>query len=757
MFRKSKSVVVCQLSVVSIAIMLCVSSAQAKEAKDTGQKPFKQKAPIIVNGDKVEYFHEQKKVIGNGHISIDYQDVRLTCDRVTVYLDTREAIAEGNVKVTQKDTYLTGDRMNYNFDTKIGRIIDGYVNYVPFYGKSKQVDKMSENQIDIEKGYITTCDLDHPHYRVEAKQVQIYLEDKVIARNIVFYVGNCPILYMPYYVQPIKEESSHMTAMAGHDSDWGYYLLTSMKFDYSDIFKGRYRLDYRTKNGLAEGVDDNYSLPGLGDGTFSFYGTAENDRLAYKPLTREEYKYRIQVRHKWQVTDDTLMTLELNKVRDENFIKYYFYNEFEEQTNQVDNYVSFVQSRPDYNTLFLARVRLDKYFDVVQRLPEYNINIPKYNIKNTPLYYDGNLNAVYLDHAFRNNSSIGPMQKDIDAMRLDAYNKISYPFRVLRSLNIAPFAGVRQTYYSRNRWGDTNVVRGIFDTGFDSSIKFYKVYDVNTNFLDLDIHKLRHIITPTASYSYIPHPTVDPFNLNQFDALDSFNMQNHVLLALENKLQTKRNDISVDLVDFIISTDYLIRSKEQTVNGVDEYKINRFKYVNMQLELTPYPWLYMLSKMRINTNKELPESASIDFVGGKDIERSLAFGYRYANSFDAGSIVDTDTNKTVLNYLTTDAIYRINELWKVRAYWRFNMNRGYIDEQQYTIYRDLHCWEIEFTYDLRPYQDNGTISDQIFWFALRLKAFPNQPLGLRRTYSRTRAGEPGTPGFTEHQTVGVAR
>ena len=99
----------------------------------------------------------------------------------------------------------------------------------------------------------------------------------------------------------------------------------------------------------------------------------------------------------------------------------------------------------------------------------------------------------------------------------------------------------------------------------------------------------------------------------------------------------------------------------------------------------------------------------------------------------------------------------INEFWKARIYWRTNLNKGYLDEQEYTIYRDLHCWILEFTYDLRPYQDNKTITDQIFWFALRLKAFPDQPLGLRRSYSRTRAGEPGDPGFYERQSVGFSR
>jgi hypothetical protein len=210
---------------------------------------------------------------------------------------------------------------------------------------------------------------------------------------------------------------------------------------------------------------------------------------------------------------------------------------------------------------------------------------------------------------------------------------------------------------------------------------------------------------------------------------------------------------SVDLVDFIISTDYFWRMKKDHFANTEE----RFRSVDMQLELTPYPWIYALSKMRINTKKGLPESASIDFVGGKDVERSLAFGYRYEHSFDPTIVANPDTNGNTVNYLTTDIIYRINELWKARVYWRVNMNKGFIDEHEYTIYRDLHCWTIEFTYDVRPYQNNKTIVDQIFWVALRLKAFPDQPIGLRRSYSRTRAGQPGDPGFAERQSVGFSR
>jgi len=724
---------------------------------------MKPKAPIVVNGDKVEYFHEEKKVIGTGNISIDYEDVKLTCKKVTVYLDTREAIAEGDVKIAQKDMYVTGDRMNYNFDKRTGRAIDAYVNYVPFYGKSQDVQKVSEKQTNIERGYITTCDLEKPHYRVQAKQVRIYEEDKVVAKHILFFVGSVPILYLPYWVQPLQEKSTGITTMAGHDSDWGYYALNSLKFDYGELFKGRWRLDYRTKNGIAAGVDDSYKLPGLGEGAVRFYYADEdNPWLSYQPTGRHEGKYRAQVRHKWQMDEDTLFTLEMNKVKDDNFMKYYFEKEWEEQ-RQPDNYLSIITTKPDYTTTFLARVRLDKYYDVVQRLPEYSIDVPQYNIKyngeSSPLYYNMHSSGVYLQKTFRDNSTIGPMQKDQDVIRLDTYNRLNYPMRLFKALNTTPYAAVRQTYYSRNALGRTNIQRGVFSAGVDNSIKFYKIYDINTNALDLDINKLRHIITPMVNFYFINPPTVSSSTLMQFDEVDAIRGQTGVLFYIENKLQTKRGGASVDLVDFILSTDYQFKVQQDTplAYANADYNKERFKSVDMQLELTPYPWIYSLAKMRINTKYALPEWASIDFVGGKEVDRSLAFGYRYERSFDPNIAADPTTNGNIVNYFTSDLIYRLNEFWKARVYWRFNMNKGYLDEQEYTISRDLHCWILEFTYDIRPYQNNGTIADQIFWVALRLKAFPDQPLGLRRSYSRTRAGRPGDPGFVERQSVGVSR
>jgi hypothetical protein len=243
------------------------------------------------------------------------------------------------------------------------------------------------------------------------------------------------------------------------------------------------------------------------------------------------------------------------------------------------------------------------------------------------------------------------------------------------------------------------------------------------------------------------------------DGIDALKDENGIRMAVESRLQTKRAGQSASLAWFMISTDYKFKLKKGVfaMNENSDYKQRKFQSVDMQLELTPYPWLYALSKMRINTKHALPEQASIDFVAGKEEDRSMAFGYRYEKSFNSDVPANTDDGGSTLNYFTADGIYRFNEKWLARVYWRYNMNKGYIDEHQYTISRDLHCWLLDFTYDFRPYEDNKTISTQTFWIALRLKAFPKMPLGIGRSYSRTRAGNPGEAGFLERQSVSAGR
>ena len=716
----------------AIALILSYVSSSALFAEQTTKEivPQPPKEPIVVNGDNVEYFQEKKMVTGAGNVSIKYKDITLTCEKITVYLDTREAIAEGNVKVTQEGAYFTGDRMNYNFETKKGMVLNGYVNAKPFYGKAEEVNKVEgKDEFKLNEGYATTCDLDKPHYRFRAKQIMIYLGDKIVAKHIVMYVKNIPVLYWPYYVQPLTERKSHITIIPGTRSGWGYFALTSYRYYLGDKNCGDLLLDYRTKRGLAEGVNHYYHTNDLGDGAVKMYYTREN-QFVYNDTNPAVTRYRWQVRHEWNMAEntDTVVTLELNKMSDRDVIKDYFYNEYEEIGATPDNYLSFVTQKQDYSTQFLIRPRLDNFLNVTERLPEFDITIPDNNfIKGTNFYYKANASAAYLNNTFDNTINPSVWQKEIGSGRVDAYNQLSYTTKLFRALSVTPYAGVEETYYSCLANGDRNQTRSIFNAGVNNSIKFYKVYDVESNFLGLDIHKLRHVITPTANYYYVHTPTIDPSKLIQFDAIDAIDKQNGVLFGLENRIQTKRLQggemRSVDLATLQINSNYLFRLKK------DSFAMNHDKFdgVQFKLELIPYDWAYLEAELDTDPKTYAMQRSSLDFVTHWKDKWSVAMSERYEN-------VPTGTN----SLLTFDGTYKINEKWKIRVYERYNASKCAFEDQEFTLTRDLHCWIGEFTYS------HGESTDQSVWFVLKLKAFPQTPIGLKQTYSHPRFGEAGT-------------
>ncbi|MFH1339221.1 MAG: putative LPS assembly protein LptD, partial [Candidatus Omnitrophota bacterium] len=117
-------------------------------------------------------------------------------------------------------------------------------------------------------------------------------------------------------------------------------------------------------------------------------------------------------------------------------------------------------------------------------------------------------------------------------------------------VDVSPYLGLRETGYSRDKDGSPIAPRTTFYTGADMSTRFFRVFNVVSDFLGMNINRLRHVITPRVQYSYVHEPTVSPSKLQTFDDIDSINGDNRFTLELENKLQTKREENPVDLAIF---------------------------------------------------------------------------------------------------------------------------------------------------------------------------------------------------------------
>jgi LPS-assembly protein len=708
------------------------------EAKDPEVYPARREDPetdllaaaghsIIVDGDKVEYLQEEGQISAEGNVSIQYGDTVLKCDKITINTKTRIALCEGNVRIEHPRGVLEGEHIRYDLANKEGEIVGADLKAFPWFATAGETGKVGPNEYVLKNGYITTCDEDEPHYHLKAKEIRVFPNDKIIAKNVVYYIGKTPVLWVPYYYQPNIEMKAKVQFVPGLTSDWGYFLLSSWRFHVKGNTKVDIVSDYRTKKGFAFGGNlyydlDDTGIEGLGKGLLRGYFIDQNGFGTYDPSefrdegTEQRWRRRIQWKHRLNFDERTVGIMEFNKLSDEHVLKDYFYNEYEENNPVPPNYISVINTMPNYSFALEAQKRFNDFYTVTQRLPEVKLDIFDQRLWDTPVYYGSASSFTYFEKEYAFLSS--PPEK---VGRADTYQKISYATGI-GPVSIVPYGTLQGTVYSRTKDQSQAAVRGTFGGGVDTFVRFNRVFDVDIDNFGLDIHGLRHIVAPRARYYYTYRPSMSKESFYQMDEIDALEHLNGMLFSFENKLQTKRglpgSMASVDLIRSIISTDYSFREKE---GGP------RFKVLYSELEVKPYSWLYFDNRLEVETENFSIKTNSIEAIVQPWKNFQAALGYRYEKRPDNSR-----------NHITLDTSWVINPKWSVGLYERFDLEKNDIEEQQLTVTRDLHCWAVDMVYNVdgsNIFEDNFT-----FWLAFRLKAFPELPIGLSRSYNKTPPG-----------------
>ena len=698
------------------------------------------KEPVVINGDTVEYSETDMTAVANGNVVITYQDTKLTCKKAIFHTDTKEILAEGDVNLMQGKDFLKGESMVYNVETKTGTLVSPRVFIAPtYYGGGEKAEKQDLNHYYMKNGYVTTCDKEKPHYRVQAKQLNVYLNDRVTANNILVFVGDVPVFYFPYLSIPLNDHRPPVTVQPGHNDDWGYFLLTSWKYYLNENIKGRINIDYREFRNFAYGVSTNYHTDNYGSGVvnLNYFNELNQHSWSSRPDQPDEKldRYRAQLRHKWQPDPATSAIVEYNKLSDINVVKDYYIRNY--QRDMVNNnYASIVRTDPYYTTSLLVQPRVNRFDSVIEYLPQAQFQTRSLKIGQTNFYYDGSAQAANI-----NNLQAAPVNGVAAVNRVDTNNQLSYQANVLGWLGIKPFVGTEQTYYSRDRLGDNdNFIRGNAFTGVDLNTRFYKTFDVKSNALNIDINGLRHVVSPTISYYYAHRPTFRPENLGQFDSIDTINYSNNITPSLENKLQTKRliagKMQTVDLARLILSTNYNFETADKKKG-----KVGTYDYL---FESKQYNWMRILSTASYDQHASRFSAFTFNIVGDpNNLENQDLRGAEYTDltlkkwSWGAGY----RWQNNVYSQLEGQVMFNVTEKWKVTAYEMLNfrstttgVNAGNsffnrFTEQEYRVSRDLHCWIGDLIFNVS--QDHG----YTFMFSLRLKAFPEMPFEFQKNYN----------------------
>jgi hypothetical protein len=679
-----------------------------------------------------------------------YGDAVLTADNVFVNTKTGDADADGNVRIESGDLLWVGDHIHYNFKTRQMRSEQFRTGKLPVFAGGTQLTGDGSNRVyTARSAFFTTDDAADPAYKIRASRIKIIPGKSVQMWNAVAYVDGVPVFYYPYYHRDISSKANNFMFIPGYRSRYGAYVLSTYRWYLGDLADGIIHADYRAKRGPGAGPDVNLHLGQWGDATIKYYyqhdsrpDYSTNAFPQFGPIPENRQRFYLG----WQATPATNLNLKalVNYQSDPLFLHDFFEGDYRANP-QPNTFVEANKYWDNWSLDALTTPRVNSFYDQVERLPDVKLTGYRQEVLDTPVYYDSESSVGwYRDYDSYASSNTNGLYAGTNgfyaasAARADTYHQFTLPWTFFNWLNVTPRVGGRLTYYSSQSYNSVNVTNGlpssdvyreVFNTGVGTSFKASQLWsDATNSFWQVD--GLRHIIEPSANYVFVPDPSTPPAALPQFDgqqpslmllpvdfpdynSIDSIDTQNVIRFGLRNVLQTKRDGQLEDLVNWNMMLDWRLDPKSDQSSLNDLYS---------QFVVRPRTWLTLESQVRYDIDRGDLNMSFHQVTFSPNDRWSWGIGHWYLRE---GTWGDYTWNGN--DYITSTLFYRMSDNWGVRAVHDFNSETGRLQEQSYTLYRDLRSWTAALTF--RVEDDVGSSQDFTIAFSLSLKASPSTQVG----------------------------
>jgi hypothetical protein len=547
-------------------------------------------------------------------------------------------------------------------------------------------------------------------------------------------------------------------------SSWGPSLLTSVTFPITDKIKGKLRLDYRGRRGPAIGFEAHVDY-GKDDSSWAdlktYYIQDQNPLINRTSVPRglvSTGRYRLSLEDHTNFTDDIYAIVDITKLSDPFVMQDFYQSEF--RVNPVpDNVISVARTNPFYTLTAIARFQANEFFEQTERLPEVVLDIKRHALFGGPIFYEGETGVADLHRNFASGSGF----EDYSTVRLDTFHQLVYPNTYFGWLSVVPRVGFRETYYGETRdLGKTifepienplvpdfllpdptaenplkkggSTYRTVVNAGIEASFKMSREWeDAQSRLLGLD--GLRHIIQPFTNFSWVSTDGADPREILQFDrfepstqlrpidfpqftSIDSIDNWTVWRLGVRNRLQTRRDDLTVSWLDLETYVD---------VNFDNSYDRTPYSNLFNKLRFTPLPWMSLVVNSQVPAFDKGFTEVNTNVIVQPVANLQVSIGHRYLNS---------DPFFKNSSLFVVGGYYRLDDNWGVGLQEQYEATTYTLEEQRYSVYRDLTSWVASLGAVVR---DNGSVKEYGVLLTFTLKAFPK--LGLNLNFDPGSSGD----------------
>lgn len=680
--------------------------------------------------------------------------------------------------------YYVTDRVSA--DKLSGNLITGYLSMQNvrarsenFAIKAKSAVRKSNGDIDLLDADFSTCEYleeDNAHYSFSASEIRLrsYQDNGFDIKNYDFSIGQhsifaknafvniygVPVMWLPVFYKPKDESPGLFDFTAGYTGDWGLFVSMSKEIKISEYpyVNANLLLDYYSKRGLGYGAEIDIATENSKTNLFAYgiYDTHPDEGVdvTYSRMRIPHFRYDVRFANVTHITPTFDFRSHVEFLSDP-YMQYDFFRENYDNNPEPASYAAFEKYFENLTMSLYSRVRVNTFSNTVQKLPEFRIDVPRMEIFNTNLYYQGSHSLEYLSMKWRNYDLFRFVENyvnpgDYSTMRLDSVNFLYFPFKLF-NINIIPRAGVRFTLYTDSSRRPiyeedlremfiANELEGTFDArvrnyddrggskvrfigefGFEANTKFHRTFnDVRSEILNID--GLKHIVVPYVNYTYIPEPTVDREHLFYFDDIDRIERQHFFRVGVENRLYTRSDNRLLNTLrmenymDFHLDNkdgfnhigDFCTRISTSPIKGLvlsTSFAINAGNnYTDRQGTYRGMRWI---NRRGIEGNWLNRWNVSLSYEPIEDFFFTLSYIYRdnyhtrstYSmgttlDEFESGSAFDKYYSLRT-QVLSFGVSVPLTPDRRTRASYQFcyDFEAGFIQSQRVGLTHQFHCWE----------------------------------------------------------------
>ena len=743
-------------------------------AADTTQQPWdlREDIPgtnvIRYRANIIDYLVDQNLIRLEGKAQVSYGEITINADSIDFFTRDQLMVVRTNPVLHDKDDAISGDRMVYDFKARRGWIYNGSTRFLNGRYWGNRIRQVGERTLNVDYGRFTTCDDDTPHYYFWSRRMKIYLGDKIVAEPVALCFAGVPVLVLPYYFFPLNHDrhSGFMMPRPGSNSAQGVFIKNLAYYQViNDQADATISADYYERAGWQGDFEGRWwHQPFFTFNTHASYLEQQN------PFQR---RWTASFDYNQTIGTRTTINGSGNFVSDRTYYSTYSESRDTRMDQQLHSYLALNHSWASAS----ANVVLDHTQNLQTRvssttLPEATLQLYQKDLFGNALHVSGRSYAA----SFQSSDSLRTEKHRV----WDNQAQLSSGLTLLRYLTVTPGAMLVATWYDRDTTGARNPVRYFYSGGISAGTTLYGLLPLRLG----PLVGFRHQLQPSLTYSYAPK--IDQGRFYRVGQAGNYGQQQSIGASLANTFSMKYRwggkTYKKDLLTYHASSglDLLQHPRRwgalsssatllpgnghmdcQVSSSYDWYRrMTQFTSLNVGFHLdgnwlgrfypdtsTARPAAAGAAHTADSLRSAVRGSAAADSLArAADSSRPVADSLRAAHGRPDSSTAGKQRQPAGLPWNAqlsfTQSWYAgqhivesgirggfsltLTKNWRVSYGQYYDFKRREIVSRDYSIYRDLHCWEASFS----------STSSGVYWsyeFRINLKKIPELKVSIPKT------------------------